>query len=101
MTRISEHFALGVSQPQLDFVDVDLATDTEVYVDPHAIRGLRTQWGAECAALLRLYFDAILGGPPRLDERACVLAREVGHECGDGVNRHHTIPGHRRAENSG
>ena len=60
MTRISEHFALGVSQPQLDFVDVDLATDTEVYVDPHAIRQLRTEWGQECAALIGAYFDSVL-----------------------------------------
>lgn len=60
MTRISEQYALGVLQPQLDFIDVDLDTDTDVYVDPHAIRMLKSPWAADCAALLRLYFDAVL-----------------------------------------
>jgi hypothetical protein len=60
MTRVSEHYGLGVSQPQLDFVDVDVDTDTEVYVDPHALRQLRTEWGRECVALLQSYFRAVL-----------------------------------------
>jgi hypothetical protein len=35
--RFSEHFALGRSQPELDFVDIDLTADLSVYVDPFAI----------------------------------------------------------------
>jgi hypothetical protein len=73
MTRVSEHFGLGLAQPQLDFVDVDVATDTEVYVDPHALRQLRTEWGRECVALLQAYFSAVLaairsGDTARADE---------------------------------
>jgi hypothetical protein len=73
MTRVSEHFGLGLSQPQLDFVDIDVATDTEVYVDPHALRQLRTEWGQECVALLRAYFGCVLtaikdGDTDRADE---------------------------------
>jgi hypothetical protein len=73
VTRVSEHFTLGLSQPQLDFVDVDVATDTEVYVDPHALRQLRTEWGRECVALLRAYFGCVLtairtGNTARADE---------------------------------
>lgn len=60
MTRVSAHFGLGLAQPQLDFVDVDVATDTEVYVDPHALRQLRTEWGRDCVALLRAYFGCVL-----------------------------------------
>jgi hypothetical protein len=60
MTRVSEHFALGLSQPQLDFVDVDVETDTELYVDPHALRRLRTPWGQECVALVQGYFGCVL-----------------------------------------
>jgi hypothetical protein len=60
MTRVSEHFALGLSQPQLDFVDVDVETDTALYVDPHALRQLRTEWGRECVDLLRAYFGCVL-----------------------------------------
>lgn len=37
MPRFSEHFALGRSQPELDFVDIDLTSDLSVYVDPFAI----------------------------------------------------------------
>ena len=73
MTRVSEHFALGLAQPQLDFVDVDVATDTEVYVDPHALRQLRTEWGRDCVALLQHYFRCVLaairaGDTARADE---------------------------------
>jgi hypothetical protein len=73
MTRVSEHFALGLAQPQLDFVDVDVATDTEVYVDPHALRQLRTEWGRDCVAFLQHYFRCVLaairaGDTARADE---------------------------------
>jgi hypothetical protein len=73
MTRVSEHFDLGVSQPQLDFVDVDLATDTRAYVDPHALRQLRTEWGRDCVALLQHFFSCVLtaikaGDTARADE---------------------------------
>lgn len=73
MTRVSEHFDLGLAQPQLDFVDVDVETDTKVYVDPHALRQLRTEWGRDCVALLRAYFGCVLtaikaGDTARADE---------------------------------
>lgn len=73
MTRVSAHFAVGLSQPHLDFVDVDVATDTALYVDPHALRQLRTEWGRECVALLRAYFGCVLdairaGDNARADE---------------------------------
>jgi len=60
MTRVSEQFDLGLSQPQLDFVDVDVTSDTELYVDPHALRQLRTEWGQACVALLQAYFGCVL-----------------------------------------
>ena len=37
MPRFSKHFALGRTQPELDFVDVDLTADLSVFVDPFAI----------------------------------------------------------------
>jgi hypothetical protein len=37
MPRFSEYFNLGLSQAQLDFVDVSNEYDTPVYVDPYAI----------------------------------------------------------------
>jgi hypothetical protein len=58
--RVSEHFALGRAQPSLDFVDVHVDTDTAIFVDPNALRGLDTVWGAECRSLLQHFFAHVL-----------------------------------------
>lgn len=58
--RVSEHFHLGRTQPSLDFVDIHVDTDTPVFVDPNAIRGLDTLWGAECRSLLQHFFQHVL-----------------------------------------
>lgn len=58
--RVSEFFALGRTQPSLDFVDVHIDTDTAIFVDPNALRGLETLWGAECCSLLQHFFDHVL-----------------------------------------
>jgi hypothetical protein len=60
MTRASEYFDLGMSQPQLDFVDVAIETDTKVYLDPRALTLLDTEWGRECVALIQDYFGCVL-----------------------------------------
>ena len=58
--RVSEYFNLGKTQPYLDFVDVQLDTDIEVFVDPTALRSLSSAWGHECASLVQHYFEAVL-----------------------------------------
>jgi hypothetical protein len=58
--RVSKHFGLERTQPSLDFVDVRLDTDTPVFIDPNAIRGLETFWGAECRSLLQHFFERVL-----------------------------------------
>ena len=58
--RISEYFDIGKTQPYLDFVDVQLDTDIEVFVDPTALRSLKSTWGHECASLVQYYFEAVL-----------------------------------------
>lgn len=60
IVRVSDHFKLGRSQPYLDFVDVRLDTDIEVFVDPTALRTLTSPWGHECASLVQHYFEAVL-----------------------------------------
>jgi hypothetical protein len=60
MARVSEHFVLGLAQPQLDFVDVAIETDTRVFIDPRALLLLDTDWGHECVALLQHYFGCVL-----------------------------------------
>lgn len=44
----------------MDFVDVRLDTDIEVFVDPTAIRTLKSNWGHECASLIQNFFDTVL-----------------------------------------
>lgn len=58
--RVSEFYGLSATQPQLDFVDVDIVGDVRVFVDPKALRLLDTEWGAECRALLQNFFHTVL-----------------------------------------
>ena len=58
--RVSEYFKLGRTQPYLDFVDVRLDTDIEVFVDPTALKHMKSPWGHECASLLQSFFEVVL-----------------------------------------
>ncbi|ORA82085.1 hypothetical protein K3U93_18515 [Mycobacterium malmoense] len=58
--RVSELYELGVSQPSLEFLDVDINTDTKVFVDPHAFRYLDTDWALGCVALLQDFYNELL-----------------------------------------
>jgi hypothetical protein len=60
VTRVSEYFQLGRSQPGLDFVDVPVDGDARVYVDPRALRLLPSEWGAECRSLVQNFFHTVL-----------------------------------------
>lgn len=58
--KISEYFDLGVTQPSLDFVDVDVDSDTPVSIDPRAIRIQGGEWSGECVMLLQSFFTEVL-----------------------------------------
>jgi hypothetical protein len=58
--RVSECFQLGKTQPYLDFVDVRLDTDVAVFIDPSALRSMKSVWGHECASLVKNYFGFVL-----------------------------------------
>lgn len=58
--RVSEFYALGLEQPSLDFVDVDIRGDLRVFVDPRAIRLLATPWADECVSLIQDFFLCVL-----------------------------------------
>lgn len=58
--RISAHFNLGRSQSSLDFVDVDTSRDLAVFVDPSAIRSLRSEWGRTAVQALQSFFSTVL-----------------------------------------
>ncbi|CAB1219534.1 hypothetical protein [Serratia marcescens] len=58
--RFSEFFGINRSQSELDFVDVPLDTDIEVFLDPAAIKLLNSSWGLELASHLQNYFETVL-----------------------------------------
>ena len=58
--KVSEYFNLGKTQSYIDFVDIPLHTDIPVFIDPTALRTLKSPWGHECASLVRAYFEVVL-----------------------------------------
>jgi hypothetical protein len=58
--RVSQYYGLHLTQPFLDFVDICLDTDIPVFVNPIAIRALRSPWGHHCASLVQGYFSHVL-----------------------------------------
>jgi hypothetical protein len=80
MTRVSEQFNLGLNQPQLDFVDVAMETDTPVFIDPSALLLLDTDWGHECVALIQHYFGCVLAAIKAGDTTRAVSLLAKLHE---------------------
>lgn len=60
MPRFSKHFKLGLSQHQLDFVDVNTDRDLAVYVDPYAIEVHNDVWATSASERIRAFFKEVL-----------------------------------------
>jgi hypothetical protein len=58
--KFSQHFNIGKSQSQLDFVNIDLNADTQLYLDPYALTTRQDEWSQECHDLLISFFAAVL-----------------------------------------
>jgi hypothetical protein len=58
--KFSSAYRLGMSQAELDFVDVDLDSDTPLFLDPYALTTRDDAWSAQCHGLLLSYFEEIL-----------------------------------------
>jgi hypothetical protein len=58
--RVSEFYDLERGQSELDFVDVDTATDSRVFIDPRAIRIQQSEWAEECKEMLTSFFGELL-----------------------------------------
>lgn len=58
--KFSENFKLNRTQPYLDFVDIPLDTDLPVFLEPCAIKALRSPWGSELSSMLQTFFDTVL-----------------------------------------
>lgn len=60
MLRFSDHFELGKSQAELDFVDIPLKTDLPLYVDPFALGLEHDPWFISCNDLVVGFFELVV-----------------------------------------
>ena len=60
MAKFSTTFNIPGSQATLDFVDVELNTDTPLYLDPYAIQIKRDDWSIKCGDHIRSFFNELL-----------------------------------------
>ena len=60
MASFSVTQGLIVSQAEVDFVDIDTATDNRLYLDPYAIQIRDDQWSGECGDHIRSFFNEVL-----------------------------------------
>ncbi len=60
MPLFSDYFSIGLSQHQLDFVDISNEFDTPVYVDPYAIEIRDDIWAATASGYIREFFLEVL-----------------------------------------
>jgi hypothetical protein len=58
--RVSEYYMLDRTQPELDFVDVDVTDDVRLFLDPPALKILGSEWGDECVYLLQHFFETLI-----------------------------------------
>lgn len=58
--RVSKRFKLGVGQDVLEFVDIDVTGDDPLFIDPRALRTLRTPWTDECVTLVQDFFQTVI-----------------------------------------
>lgn len=72
MPRFSKFFKLGLSQHQLDFVDINNEYDTPVYVDPYAIEIRDDIWAAEASEQIRIFFLEVLSALRKNDDARAI-----------------------------
>ncbi len=88
--KISQAFATGKTQAELDFVDVDLERDAPLFIDPFAISQRLDSLSQECHLTLQAFFqrivDAIRAGEPA-DAQALLLQLREPNETRLGYSR--------------
>ena len=57
---LSQALGLNRGQPALDFVDIDLATDTPLFLDPAAFYEGEGRFAEQCSRDLEEFFEAVL-----------------------------------------
>lgn len=95
MPRVSDHYALGRSQDELDVVDVPIDEDIPLFVDPFAITQRADEWGRKCHQLLTEYFDTLIAMIRNGDKPAAIsLLSQLGepNETRFGLSESHHSP---------
>ena len=59
--RISRYFHLEVDQAELDFIDIDTARDTPLFLDPYLLALTQDPWSLEASGTVRSFFRFFLG----------------------------------------
>jgi hypothetical protein len=67
MTKISEYYNLQKSQHELDFADVPVDGDIQLFIDPFAISQRVETWSKECYRVILSYFQHIVDAIVRQD----------------------------------
>jgi hypothetical protein len=62
MPTFARHFRLGKTQAELDFVDVPLARDIPLFLDPFAISQRPDRWAQHAHAHLVAFFQRVIDG---------------------------------------
>ncbi len=60
MRTIADFFGLGKSQAELDFVDVPLATDLALFLDPYTFSVQDDDWSLRCNEAILSFFETAL-----------------------------------------
>lgn len=80
MPTFSAAFNLGITQPELDFVDVSLGTDNRLFVDPFALSQRADRWSQDAhhtvAAFFQQLIDDIRADNPQRARRLLLNLRE-------------------------
>ncbi|GAB7553345.1 hypothetical protein NRB_28510 [Novosphingobium sp. 11B] len=58
--QVSEALGLQKTQPELDFVDIELSTDTPLFLDPSALYDGKSSFAEACSKDLEEFFAAVL-----------------------------------------